>query len=216
VQRSSDGITWTTVLNVSPSDHHNITYNDGYFVLGSGTGGGSGYIYASATGGSGTWVQSTNVGANSVRCGIYVSALNRTFAAGNQYKYYTGIPTSISAWTGNPTGLAGVIYAVTWSPTLSCACAVSDNGNIYKSTDLITWTLVYSGTDILYNIKWCENQFVVVGVTGKVLTSYNSTTWVSRTSGVATALYGIGNITSTVSGSALFIAGDTSTLIRSL
>lgn len=207
VQRSTDGVTWTTVLNVSSRDNHNINYNNGYFVLGSGASGGSGFIYSSTNGT--TWVQSTNLGANSVFCGIYISAIGRTFAAGSQYGYYVGTPNSTSSWSA-ATGLAGSIRGVAWSPTAARACVVSTNGRIYYSTNLATWNEAINTGVALYNIQWCDNQFVAVGDSGKLLTSTDGITWVTRTTGTTLSLRGVASIsTSSTAGAALFVTAVT-------
>lgn len=184
---SPDGITWTLRISGSSRDHHKITYNDGYFVMGSGTGGGNGYIYGSSNGTTWTYGPQGAVGANSVQCGIYVAALGRTFAAGNQWKYVNAVPTSATAWTGTPTGLSGIIYGVTWSPDLSLAVAVGSAG-IFTSTNLTSWTSRSTGD--YRDVIWTGDQFVAVG-SGLIATSPDGITWTSRTPPAATTLVGV-------------------------
>lgn len=172
---SPDGVSWTTRISGASRDHNKITFNDGYFVLGSGTAGGSGYIYGSSNGTTWTYGPQGAVGANSVQCGIYVAALGRTFAAGNQWKYVNAVPTASVAWTGTPTGLSGIIYGVTWSSTLSLAVAVGSNG-IYTSPNLTTWTLRHSG--VYLDVVWTGDQFIVVGQ--DIVTSPDGTNWTTR------------------------------------
>ena len=158
---STDGVTWTLRISGSSRDHHKIIYNDGYFVLGSGTGGGNGFIYGSADGINWTYGPQGSVGANSVQCGIYVASLNRTFAGGNQWKYVNAVPTAAVAWTGTPSGYAGVVNSVAWSPTLSLGVIVGTTG-IASSPNLITWTSRV-GTGTYKDVIWTGDQFVAVG-----------------------------------------------------
>lgn len=188
IYSSPTGSAWT-LRETNSRDNHRANYNDGYFVVGSGTSGGSGAMYASANGTTWTYNAQGAVGGNSASCGIYVAALGRTFGAGNQYRYVNAVPTSATAWTGSSTGLSGRVYDVAWSPTASIAVA-SGTGGLYSSTDLITWTLRNS-TANMYGVSWCATQFVAVGAGGAILTSLNGTTWTARTSGVANDLYGV-------------------------
>lgn len=185
---SSDGISWTARISGASRDHHQVKYNDGYFVLGSGTGGGDGYIYGSADGLSWTYGPQGAVGANSVWCGIYVSSLGRTMAGGVQYKYNNAVPTSATAWTAGATGLSGITYDIAWSPVAGAAVIAGANG-LYYSTTLTSWSLVSSGA--MYGIAWCADKFVAVGSGGAIRTSPDGVTWTSRTSGTSEDLYGV-------------------------
>lgn len=210
VQRSTDGITWTSALNINNRDNHNINYNDGYFIIGSGAEGGQGFIYSSTNGT--TWVQSTNVGANSVYCGIYVATLNRTFAAGAQHKYHAGTPNSSSTWS-SAVGLGGEMRGIAWSPTRAVACLVSSSGVIFTSSDLITWTQRTAIGVALYNIQWCENQFIAVGDSGKLLTSADGVTWATQDTGTTAQLRGVTSFsTSSNAGAALFVTAGNNIL----
>jgi hypothetical protein len=184
---SADGSTWT-VRSTGSRDNYGVLYNDGYFVCGSGTAGGNGFANTSADGT--TWVYGAqgSIGASSGTCGVYVSSLNRTFVGGTQYRYVNDIPTAATAWTGTPTGLSGRITDIAWSPTASIGVVTGPSG-IYSSTDLITWTLRNSTTN-MYGVSWCETQFVAVGAAGVIRTSPDGTTWTSRTSGTTNDLYG--------------------------
>jgi len=202
---SPDGSTWTSRISGVSRDHHQVSYNDGYFVLGSGAGGGNGYVFGSAAGTS--WTQSPDVGANSVQCGIYSGVLNRTFVAGAQYKYYNGDPTAIIFWSGNPVGLSGFIYDIAWSPTLEVAVAVGSAG-IFNSSNLTSWSSVSTGT--FYGVAWCNNKFVAVGSGGVIKTSSESVNWTSRTSGTTNALYGVAEYNGVI-----LVTGDAGTALRS-
>jgi hypothetical protein len=210
VQRSINGITWTSSLSVNNRDHNNINYNDGYLIIGTGVGGGNGFIYSSTNGTS--WIQSTYVGANSVFCGIYVAALNRTFASGAQNKYHAGVPNSTSSWA-SATGLT-TMRGVAWSPTAARACAISLYGGIFQSTNLVNWSQVTSNSPTaLHNIQWCNNQFIVVGDGGKLLTSTDGLTWVTQYTGTTAQLLGVAAISpSSATGAALFVTAGNNVL----
>lgn len=205
IYSSSDGSSWT-LRETNSRDNHRGSFNDGYFVVGSGTAGGSGAIYASANGTSWTYNAQGALGANSGTCGIYVSSLNRTFAGGTQYKYVNAVPTSATAWTGTPTGLSGRVTDVAWGNSIG---VVTGPSGIYSSTDLITWTLRQSATN-MYGVSWCETQFVAVGSSGQIYTSQNGTTWTSRTSGTSAALYGVAGYNGVI-----LVVGSGGTVLRS-
>ena len=206
---STNGTAWTQRVNDS-RDNHTVTFNDGYFVVGSGTPNSSGFIYGSSNGT--TWTYGTSaVGSNSVRCGIYVAAFNRTFAGGaasnNQRKYADKLPTTASgAWT-SASGISGDSNAVAWSPIVSRAILCTDSG-IYYSSDLATWS---TGIAIgaMYGVAWCNNQFVAVGGSGRILTSPDGITWTTRTSGTTNTLLGVSEYNGTI-----LVTGSGGTVLR--
>lgn len=206
---SADGSSssWT-VRSTGSRDNYAVSYNDGYFVCGSGTAGGNGFSNTSADGT--TWVYGAqgSIGSNSGACGIYVASLNRTFVGGNQYRYVNDIPTAATAWTGSSTGLSGRITDIAWSPTAAIGVVTGPSG-IYSSTDLITWTLRNSSVN-MYGVSWCETQFVAVGSLGKILTSPDGTTWTARTSGTTSDLYGAASYNG-----AILVVGYGGTVLRS-
>lgn len=205
IYSSTDGTSWT-LRESAGRDNWRAKYNDGYFVVGSGTNGGNGFIYASSNGTSWTYGAQGNVGANSVTCGIYVSSLNRTFAGGSQYKYVNTIPTFSTPWAGTPTGLSGRITDVAWGNSIG---VVTGPSGIYSSTNLTSWTLRVSATD-MYGVSWCEDQFVAVGSAGKIYTSPNGVTWTARSSGTTNDLYGAAGYNGV-----LIVTGDSGTVLRS-
>lgn len=208
IHSSPDGLTWTRRVNVT-RDLRRATFNDGYFIVGSELSGAEA-IYASANGTSWTFNPQGSFGgvSSAASCGIYVSSLNRTFAAGSQYRYVNAVPTSATAWTGTPTGLAGVVNDVAWSPTAAVAVVVA-SGGIYSSTDLISWTL-RSSTANMFGVAWCDTQFVAVGSAGKIFTSPNGVTWTSRTSGTSNDLRGVAS-----QGGIILAVGSLGTVLRS-
>lgn len=207
IYSSSDGSSWT-LRETNSRDNHRVSYNDGYFVVGSGTNGGDGYIYASSNGTSWTYGPQGAVGANSATAGIYVAALSRTLGIGSQYKYNNTIPTSATAWVGTPTGLSGRVTDVAWSPNAAIGVVTGPSG-IYSSIDLITWTLRVSATN-MYSVSWCENQFVAVGSSGQIYTSSDGISWTSRTSGTTNALYGVASYNGVI-----LVVGASGTVLRS-
>jgi hypothetical protein len=208
IHSSPDGLTWTRRVNAT-RDLRRATFNDGYFVVGSELSGAEA-IYASANGTSWTFNPQGSFGgvSSAASCGIYVSSLGRTFAAGSQYRYVDAVPTSATAWTGTPTGLAGVVNDVAWSPTAAIAVVVA-SGGIYSSTDLITWTRQSTSAN-MYGVAWCDTQFVAVGSTGKIFTSPNGVTWTSRTSGTSNDLRGVAS-----QGGVILAVGSLGTVLRS-
>jgi hypothetical protein len=206
VHSSPDGLTWTRRLSSAP-DLRGVSYNDGYFVIGSESGTDSA-IYGSANGTSWTFNPQGVFPGTIANCGIYVSSLGRTFAAGTSYRYVNAVPTSATAWTGTPTGLFGTINDVAWSPTAAVAVVVA-SGGIYSSTDLISWTSRSSSSN-MYGVAWCDTQFVAVGSAGKIFTSPNGVTWTSRVSGSANDLYGVAS-----QGGVILAVGSLGTVLRS-
>lgn len=209
VASSADGLTWTS-RSSALAENFRIRHNDGYFVIGADTSSG-GIILASPDGVNWTVNPQGVAGASAVNCGIYVASLGRTFASGSgtSDKYVNAVPTSATAWTGTSFGLPTTVYDVCWSPTLSRAVVVG-SGGMYSSQDLITWSLRQSATD-MYGVSWCETQFVAVGSTGKIFTSTDGITWVSRTSGTTSALYGVDHLNGVI-----LATGSAGTVLRSV
>ena len=211
VASSPNGLTWSSRSSAT-SQNFRIRYNDGYFVIGAQTTpGGSGLILASPDGISWTINPQGVAGGGAVNCGIYVASLGRTFVSGSSSarKYVNAVPTAATAWTGISSGLPITTHDVCWSPTLSRAVVVG-SGGMYSSQDLISWTLRQSATD-MYGVSWCETQFVAVGSSGKIFTSTDGITWVSRTSGTTSALYGVDHLNGVI-----LATGSAGTVLRSV
>ena len=203
------GDSWTQRITGS-LDNHAVNFNDGYFIIGTGAEGGRGYINFSTNGT--TWLGSPPTGANSCQCGIYVESLNRTFAAGvaAQAKYRNNRPpysANGDTWTGDATGLTGVIYNVAWSPSLGIAVCVG-TGGVFSSYSMIGWTR--QSTIAMQSVAWCGDVFVAVGPGGRIMTSVDGLTWRSETSGTTEALYGV-----CYTGGTVFASGDNGVILRS-
>jgi hypothetical protein len=209
IHSSPDGLTWTR-RTTSPSERlSRMTFNDGYFVVGTESSSDSA-IYASSNGTSWSFNPQGTFPGSVMNCGIYVGALNRTFADSvSDSKYVDAVPTSSTSWTGNTTGISGDMYDVSWSPVNSLAVGVGANG-IFSSSDLITWTRRVAVSNF-YGVSWCATQFVAVGSAGKIYTSPNGVTWTSRTSGTANNLYGVAE-----QGGVILVSGDSGTVLRSV
>lgn len=61
--------------------------------------------------------------------------------------------------------------------------AVGANGNIFSSTDLVTWTSRAAGASTFSDVIFANGQFVAVGASGVCYTSTDGTTWTSRSAG---------------------------------
>jgi hypothetical protein len=69
---------------------------------------------------------------------------------------------------------------------------VALHGHIETSTDFVSWTRRYSGTDHhLYSVIYGNNQFVAVGINGVILTSPDGITWTQRSSKTTKSLWSI-------------------------
>lgn len=189
VYSSTDGSSWT-LRSTGSRDNNRVSYNDGYFVIGSGVAGGGGELLASPDGINWSFSpQTTAFGANSATCGIYVLTQGKTFLAGSQYRYVNDIPTAAVPWVGSATGLSGRVTDVAWSQLVQRAVVTGPSG-IFVSNDLINWSLIQSATN-MYGVAWCETQFVAVGSLGKIYTSPDGITWATRTSGTTKDLHGV-------------------------
>jgi len=208
---SDEGDTWATAFT-GALDNHSVTFNDGYFVVGTGIENGDGFVYFSSDGV--LWRASPSTGNNSVQCGIYVGTLNRTFACGisGQGKYRDNVPPysgNGDTWTASALGLTGIVYNVAWSETLGLAVCASSTG-IFRSSSMISWTQSLVTTSAMRAVAWCGDVFVAVGLAGKIYTSTDGASWTERTSGTTEDLYGV-----VYSNGTIIATGDNGTVLRS-
>jgi len=109
--------------------------------------------------------------------GVYVVAASNAVVRSTDVLTYTAV--------GSSPALASVIT------TSSGFIGVGSGGNIYVSSDGLSWTQRTSGTfNNLHAIAFGGGLLVAVGDSGTIQTSSTGTIWTSRTSGTSFALYG--------------------------
>lgn len=100
--------------------------------------------------------------------------------SGDAGKLFTSV--DCTNWTARITPTVNFLSSVAIG-TNACV-AVGANGTLLRSgTNGTTWTAVPLGTTYwLYRVRWLDNQFIVVGQNGVILTSPDATKWTARTS----------------------------------
>jgi photosystem II stability/assembly factor-like uncharacterized protein len=94
--------------------------------------------------------------------------------------------------------------------------AVGNGGNIFTSTDLVTWTPAASNTTKdLYNVSFPKDAFIATGANGTLLTSADAITWVAQSSSTSMALRGATYGTGPVGVSYYVVVGDSGTIVTS-
>jgi len=188
VQKSPDGVTWTSVAPGPTYFFYDIAYGGGnqYVVVGAGSGGAGSSVYVTNDGGA-TWSQSTtgvpgffslyNV-AHGATAGEYVAV-----GSGGTIVRSTdgGVTWSPPAnYSPSPYGLNSVIYTPIGT---GLYVAVGGNGIILTSNNGgNTWTPQNSGTTVvLENVAYANGLLVAVGWNGTILTSPNGVNWTQVT-----------------------------------
>ena len=183
---SPDGITWTQ--RTTPSGFFdNITYGNNIFVVV----GSSGAIMTSPDGI--TWTARTSNVSNYLAGVTYGNGLFVT--SGSYSTSYTTSPDGIT-WTARtaPNNLQGQIAFGNGIFVSDAPCSSM------SSPDGISWTWLSTGCNF-NSITYGNNLFVMSGnSSGQILTSSNSKTWTTITTGANTYLYGI------TYGNGLFVA----------
>lgn len=109
---------------------------------------------------------------------MYVVATSSSFVESSN-----GLPYSVESNT--PSASSVIAYGNSF-------VAVGASGDIYQSTNGLSWTQRNSGTpDALYSVAAGNGLLVAVGTNGAIQTSPTGTIWTSRLSGTSLALYGV-------------------------
>lgn len=148
--------------------------------------GDSGVILTSANGTTG-WTERSS--------GVTTALLGVRFA--NDVFVATGMngviltSTDGESWTPQTSGITAYLSSVAYDGDGTWV-AVGNTGTILTSPDLATWTPRSSGVGTsLRAVVWTGTRFVVVGVSGEVLSSTNGVAWTRHTS-VKSNFFGIG------------------------
>ncbi|MBI5299040.1 MAG: hypothetical protein HY877_01920 [Deltaproteobacteria bacterium] len=190
IATSPDGISWTKKISGTTNYFYAVTYGNNTFVAV----GDDGTVVTSPDGT--TWIKRNSGIAENLRGIIYA---NNTFVAvGSNGKII--ISTDGITWTSKNSGTTTTLSAIAYGngtfvivgPSFGVA---STAPNILTSPDAVAWTL--RNPYYLSDVTYAQNTFVAVGYGGKVLTSSDGITWVSRDIGVTDVLFSIvyGNTT---------------------
>ncbi|HEY1789318.1 MAG TPA: hypothetical protein VGJ73_14255 [Verrucomicrobiae bacterium] len=118
-------------------------------------------------------------------CNSIAFSNNMYVAATSQGFIESTIELSYTLETNTPSLNSVITYSNTF-------VAVGNSGEIYQSTNGLTWTQHNSGTsDSLHCIAASNGLLVAVGENGAIQTSPSGTIWTSRLSGTSLALYGV-------------------------
>lgn len=176
--RSADGKTWSTMTSGTANNLWDIDFDGTYFYV---VGASSTYI-RSTNGTSWSTYISTGIPASTfdVIGGDVIGTLNSM--------NYKSSASAFSTWTG-----AGGVEGIAYAPGIGYV-GVGSAGKIVFSATLggtITTVTPAPTANTLYRVAWVAalNMFIAVGAAGTILTSTNGTTWTSRTSGKATAVF---------------------------
>lgn len=100
------------------------------------------------------------------------------------------------SWTVRTSGTSTVLYGLEYGDGVW----IADGNTTVTSGDGITWSAVPGGTGVVRAnaIGYSDGRFVAVGNSGEIATSDDAgVTWVSRSSGVTNALWGVSNFGTT-------------------
>lgn len=189
VATSPDGVTWTIVASGTGTGYTQVTWLTSRFLATNNS-----VIYYSTNGS--TWVlESSNAPGsigrpyttiNWVNGNYLASTHNGTTRVATVYSSPDAVKWDLkSTFTGYATD-----YLTDGSVTVAVAYRQSSSTNyIYTSTDLLTWTLRYSGSSgDLNSGVYANSLFVAVGNSGVILTSPDGITWTAQTSGTSNSL----------------------------
>ena len=187
-----------------PSNIAAITYGNGTFVAG----GGSGKMaYSSDNGVTWTAVANSTFGTSYINAITYA---NGKFVAGGDigkmaYSSDNGVTwTAVENSTFVTDHITDHIDAITYAN--SKFVAVGSNSKMATSTDGVTWTAVANstfGTSYINAITYANGKFVAVGSNGKMATSTDGVTWTA----VENSKFGTDTILAITYGNGTFVAG---------
>jgi hypothetical protein len=205
IETSTDATTWYplsgTFSNINCVSHAFGT-SATYPYLIAGDGGFVGY----STSGNGYVTSNTGTTTN-LRSITYNSKSSTYVAAGDNGIILT--TTDFVSWNTRTSNTASTIYSLTYSATTGAvsplATAVGAGGYFSQSADGTYWsvptTFSTSFAVTQNSLIYSGSLFVAAGASGGIVTSTDANTWVSRTSGTASA------INSLVYGNSLYVYG---------
>ena len=186
ISTSTDAINWNT-YNIGTSESLLcIASNGSNMVLA----GGASFVYKSVDKGV-TWTKiGTSYGVTDI---TWSPTLSKFFATTNSSNLVVNSSDGIT-WTNNPAYMSYNVTAIQWC--FDKLIAVGMYNSIYRSTDGITWSLLYSesanptrcgfaiGATSAYNIS------VAGHYTNLTTTANGGTTWVNQTGGTSAEVFG--------------------------
>jgi hypothetical protein len=162
-----------------------LTAIDGKSVAYNGT---NQYVAVSSTGLPLTSTDGENWTAQTLpSSGVMTGSASVSYLNGNYLIHGNNGATSIYtssdgiAWTARTTpsslGLNSVAFGA------STYVAVGAGGNVFSSTDLVTWTSQSAGSSLFNDVIFANNVFVAVGAAGAIYSSSNGIAWGLRAAG---------------------------------
>jgi len=129
-----------------------------------------------------SWTAAALTGSNAMAAGNCIDYLNGTYLIGGN-NATASIATSTNGidWTVRTTPTTTGINKFAYGAGIYVA--VGNSGNIFSSTDLVTWTSRSAGANAFGDVIFDNNLFVAVGASGACYTSPDGTTWTSRSAG---------------------------------
>lgn len=187
---SDDRETWTTKTSGTVQDLIGVEYGNGVWVAFAQ----NGTVCVSSD--TETW-STTSIGGSFAALSIAFG--NGLFVIGGAISGVSAIVNSANgtSWSANKLAggaLGGGVWSLCFNGTMFLGgCQGAGANNVaYRSTDGNTWSSSVTGAGILFrSIATDGTTFVMVGDNGVIISTTNGTSFTARTSGVATALYGV-------------------------
>ena len=118
-------------------------------------------------------------GLSSLGSVAYLNGNYLIFGNGGTTSIYTS--SNGTDWTARTTPTSTGLNAAAFGA--STYVAVGVGGNVFSSTDLITWTSRTAGASQFFDVTFANSVFVAVGASGVVYSSSDGATWTSRSAG---------------------------------